>query len=58
MPKRVCDATPVETGEVDELFTFIERKMGGIRRDRGGASAVRSPREQNWRAAYMVSQSI
>jgi hypothetical protein len=28
MPKRVSDATPVETGEVDELFTFIERKMG------------------------------
>lgn len=28
LPTRVGDATPTETVEVDELFTFVERKKG------------------------------
>jgi transposase-like protein len=28
LPARVSDATPAETVEVDELYTFVERKKG------------------------------
>ena len=28
LPRQVSDATPTETVEVDELYTFIERKKG------------------------------
>lgn len=28
LPPRVSDATPTETVEVDELYTFVERKKG------------------------------